>query len=97
VTGISPQNGSTEVGLQPYIYVYTSGPIDTSTIRTAFSISPAVSGVFYTYQQNAFEFSPSAALQPYTVYTVTISTALKSPTGVPLEAAYTSSFATGGN
>jgi hypothetical protein len=97
VTSAEPYNGSTEIGLDPTFYIYTSGPIDTSTVRAAFSISPAVSGQFYFYQQNGFVFSPATTLQPYTVYTITISTALKSTSGTPLAAPYSYSVATGGN
>ena len=96
ITQTSPQDGSTENGTYAGIYINTDEPVDTSTIRTAFSISPSVPGNFGEYSyDNEFYFSPSAQLQSYTVYTVTISTALKSLDGTPLRAPFKFSFATG--
>jgi hypothetical protein len=66
-------------------------------VRQAFSFSPPVSGTFYLYEQDEFDFYPSVELQPYTVYTITISTALKSQSGIPIKAPYSYTVATGGN
>jgi hypothetical protein len=96
VTQSYPSNGSTQVSTTYYIEVYTTDAIDTSTIRSAFSITPSVGGSFGIYSDaSSFYFTPSTLLQPYTVYTVTISSALHSKSGAPLASPYTFAFATG--
>jgi hypothetical protein len=91
-----PSNGSTHISTGTYFSVSASDAIDTSTVRSAFSITPSVSGTFETYVgEYYFYFNPSTRLQPYTTYTVTISTALHSQSGTPAAAPYTFTFATG--
>ncbi len=95
VTQSYPSNGLTQVSTAQYIDIYTTDAIDTSTVRSAFSITPAVGGSFPAWNESDFYFVPSTTLQPYTIYTVTISPALHSKSGVPLALPYSFTFATG--
>jgi hypothetical protein len=99
VTSIYPSDGSYGTARNSSIEVDLNAPFDTSTVRTAFSISPSVSGSLYYYNNgnayNYFVFSPSSSLAASTIYTVTISTALKTSDGTPLSQSYSSSFTTG--
>lgn len=95
VTQAYPGNGLTQVSTAQYIEIYTTDAIDTSTVRSAFSIAPTVGGTFPPWNASDFYFVPSTPLQPYTIYTVTISSALHSKSGVPLASPYTFTFATG--
>ncbi|MFI5253754.1 MAG: Ig-like domain-containing protein [Bacteroidota bacterium] len=95
VTQSYPPIGGTHIPRTTSIQVVMSDFIDTSTVRNAFNISPSVNGAlelnpYYNY----FYFNPSV-LQPYTLYTITISTALHSKAGIPLASPYILSFATG--
>lgn len=90
-----PANGSTNVYLNPTVYIHLSGPVDTSTVRPAVSISPSAA-VNYVLNQGAvyFSFFPTYGFLANTRYTVTISTSLRSMTGSPLAAPYSFSFTT---
>ncbi|HEY9167847.1 MAG TPA: Ig-like domain-containing protein [Candidatus Kryptonia bacterium] len=98
VTSIYPSNGSYGSGRSTNVEVDCNAPIDTSTIRTAFSLSPSVSGRFTYYNGgtiSSFTFFPATSLAANTQYTVTVSTALKSSDGTPLSKSYSSTFTTG--
>jgi hypothetical protein len=96
VTGSYPSDGETHFYTTGSIRVSTSYAFDTSTVRTAFNITPSVSGSFSMYSdQKNFYFNPLTPLEPYTIYSVTISSALQSKSGVPLVSPYTFTFATG--
>jgi len=99
VTGIYPSNGSAGVSRNLYdIQISCSATIDTSTIRSAFSINPSVSGTLFFYNGNDnFYFYPNRELSANTQYTVTVSSSLKAFDGTPLSQNYTSSFITGSN
>ncbi|MBS4029327.1 MAG: Ig-like domain-containing protein [Ignavibacteriales bacterium] len=90
-----PRNGSNDVTLDRYIRITLSNPIDTSTIRNAFSISPNVAG-YFTYISNTsyFQFFPLVSFEENTEYTVGISTSLRSKRGSNLSAPYSFSFTT---
>ncbi len=92
-----PSDGQTHIGVSLYaIDITLTDTVDTGSVSGAFSISPTVSGTFSATPDRTFYFKPSTELQPYTVYTVSISGALRSSSGVPIAAPYTFSFATGG-
>lgn len=96
VLGSDPGDGQTHIPPDMDIWVIATDTIDTSTIRGAFSINPPVAGWFSSNPSgNYFYFNPSTPLQTYTVYTVTISPALHSKSGMALASPYTFSFATG--
>lgn len=90
-----PPNGSTNVSLNNSIGASFTGLLDTGTVRTAVSINPPVTGTFSLYDgSSSFYFSPTDGLAGNTLYTVTISTALRSKEGVGLATPYTFSFTT---
>ncbi len=96
VTGSYPQDGSTHVYRYNNISVYASDYIDTSTVRSSFSITPQTTGTLNLQPDGSyFYFVPDTAYQPLTVYTVTIAATLKSQSGATLQSPYTFSFATG--
>ena len=97
VTYTFPYNGQTGISRYPYsIEVGFSAPIDTGSVRSAFSI-PGVSGYFSFYDGgNYFYYYPTnTPLLANTIYTATISTAMRSKGGARLKAPYTFSFTTG--
>lgn len=95
VSGTSPANGITGVSQAQVIRVTAIVPIDTGTIRQAFAVNPPVSGRFNLINGSTrFVFTPVPSLLADTLYTVTISTALKSQTGKSLPKPYTFSFRT---
>lgn len=88
-----PDDGRLRV--QPYedIQVYFNAILDTGSIRSAFSIEPAVEGVFeYTYGTRGFQFNPSRFLRAGSVYTVQISQSIRAIGGFTLSAPYSFSF-----
>jgi hypothetical protein len=73
-----------------------SADVDTSTVRPAFSISPPVAGTFIMADNSPFfAFRPDSVMAANTAYTVTLSTSLKSKTGVPIHAPYLLYYSTG--
>jgi len=95
VIGSSPADGQYGVSQQQPVAIYCTGIIDPSSVQAAFAISPVLSGTFLTVASQA-SFYPNVPLAANTIYTVTISTALRSSSGAPLAAPYTFSFRTGG-
>lgn len=91
-----PADGSVDVPPTGTIYVRFTAPIDTSTIRSAFSIAPAVDGIFGGYYSNsdAFYFTPSPQFLSDTVYVIKIDTSLRSSTGTRLVSEHQFSFKT---
>lgn len=87
-----------DYGISTYstIYVTSSGLLDSSTIRSAFTITPPTAGVFQIdLRSNYFYFRPSTQWLANTTYAVTVGTSLRSVSGYqPLEP-YTFSFTTG--
>jgi hypothetical protein len=97
ITVASPGDGSTEVGRHALVTVWCNVAYDPATAAAAFSISPNVAGELSTAaQSNQFSFQPQQALAPYTTYTVTVSTALRSSRGAALAAPFTAQFRTAG-
>ncbi|MDI6804109.1 MAG: Ig-like domain-containing protein [Bacteroidota bacterium] len=89
----SPYGGQINVDRSTPISCGFSLPIDTSTVRQSFTISPAVSG-YFSYYYNSFSFYRDQLYAPNTTYTVTISTSLRSKTQDQLQNPYTFSFTT---
>lgn len=97
IISTSPSTGQTHIatGLSR-IWIAATDFIDTSTVRRAFSISPAVSGsLAVSPNYNSFYFNLSAPLQRFMIYTVTISDSLVSGSGIMLASPYSFRFATG--
>jgi hypothetical protein len=73
VSEIYPEDGF--LSLNGAISVYLSGPIDTTTIRSAFNISPPVPGTFQIGTSD-FYFWPGEPLRASTQYMITVSNTL---------------------
>ncbi len=96
VTSTYPWNGQQNVYLWENISTTFSAYIDTSSVRSAFNISPPVNGMFtYSYYPIQFTFDPYQYLLQDTTYTVTIGTSLRSMAGDTLKTPYVFSFKTG--
>ncbi|MBA4311973.1 MAG: hypothetical protein C0417_05025 [Chlorobiaceae bacterium] len=97
ITYTYPYDGSTNVSRYlSSISVECNSSIDTSTIRSSFSI-PGITGYSSSYYgSNYFYFYPTnTPLDANTTYTATISTSLKSIKGARLKEPYSFSFTTG--
>lgn len=97
VTASSPASGETNVPRGGVIQVYFSEPIDPTTLTTtSFTVragSNHAVGVV-SYPETIGIFTPSVLLAPNTVYTVTITTALKDISGNALASQKTWTFTT---
>lgn len=82
------------VSLSAAIYVNCNFLVDSATMASSFSISPAVSGKFQ-YSTSSFAFLPSSPLAPNTMYSVAVSRDLHAKNGTPIKNAYSFSFTTG--
>src|SRR6202790_1572595 len=93
---VSPPNGSS--GICPNTVVAATFPqaMDPSTITTAtFTVSPGVTGtVTHDVTNKIFTFTPSASLGLSKLYTATLTTGAKDPSGNALAANYVWTFTT---
>ncbi len=89
-----PQNLSTSVALNNSVFVTFTRLIDVSTVSSAVTITPHI-GNGYGGFIDGFNSDPAFDLTPNTMYTVTISTALKALDSTSLAQAYSFSFQTG--
>lgn len=89
----SPANGTTNVSPWTSVSASFNGLVDTSTVRSAFSIDPPITGILNIYSNN-FYFKSFDIFAPQTTYTVTLSTALKSIDGTALKSPHQFSFTT---
>ena len=96
VSYMNPADGSTNIGINLYsIYMDFSAPVDTGSVRSALTISPAIPGHLSMYLgSSSVYYFPSAPLQFNTNYSVTLSTHLRSSNGDSLAAPYTFTFKT---
>ncbi|HET6273074.1 MAG TPA: Ig-like domain-containing protein [Bacteroidota bacterium] len=91
-----PRYGEYGVSRSRYFTAYCSGGIDTSSVRAAFSITPAASMIFeLSSGSSSFSVHPATLLDANRLYTITISTGLRSRNGNPLAAPITTVFTTG--
>jgi hypothetical protein len=99
VVGSTPADGAVGVERGRDIVLTFSAPVDLQSLWTAFQIQPSASGGLYfaSYPPDSLSvyYDVASDLQPYTEYTVTISTALRSRWGDPLRSPYAFSFTTG--
>jgi hypothetical protein len=97
ITSTSPSNGATGISTSTVISITFSLEMDHSSVESAVSINPAVTGIF-SWNGTTVTFTPSAVLNEGTSYTVTISSAASSSSGLNLTSNYVFSFttATGG-
>jgi hypothetical protein len=76
-------------------HFYFTGRLDTASVRTAFSITPAVTGRIEFSSGDSFSFVPDSLLESHTEYTIIISTDLKSIGGYHLSKDNFYNFTTG--
>lgn len=68
-----PQNTSTNVSRSQAITINFLKPVDTTSVKNAFSISPNVAGTFsWNTERTSMTFTPSSPLLYYANYTVTL-------------------------
>ncbi len=93
----SPYDFETNVSRTYPLYFSLNQEIDTGSVPSAFTISPAVSGSFKFSQSYGYSFvyRPDTTLQLRTRYTVTLSTAMRSKDGDNLGTPFVLSFTTG--
>jgi hypothetical protein len=95
VTDTTPLDNDTAVAPLATIAVRFNALIDTSSVHTAFSISPTVSAASSSYYGSwGFYWSPSPMFAPETQYTVTIGTQAKDVDGHQLPSPFVFSFTT---
>jgi hypothetical protein len=94
ISSTSPQNGELFVSNSAAIYLYFNTYMQKSTVQSAFSISPAISGTldWYNSSKTTLKFTPSQSFQNNTKYTVVISTQALDLFGSALKEPYTFSF-----
>ncbi len=91
----NPDYGALNVSRESTISVDMTAVLDTSTIRSSFSISPQANLRFSMYEGSArINAVPSPQLDANTMYTVTIGTTLRSKSGASLQAPYSFVFTT---
>jgi hypothetical protein len=95
VTSTIPWDGGAGVGLSSAVLIYFTAPIDTGSVRRAFSIVPPTAGNFYFYPGTSyFSFGGPPGWSATTSYQVTLSTAMRSQRGDSLAQPYSFSFRT---
>ncbi|MBU2491073.1 MAG: Ig-like domain-containing protein, partial [Bacteroidetes bacterium] len=86
ITSSQPLPGDTAFKVNNLIGVRFSRPMDTTSVRLAFSMSPSTSGSFtWTAGSTMILFIPNPALLYNTNYTLTIAATAKSLGGVPID------------
>jgi hypothetical protein len=100
VIAMWPSNGSEYVDRLVLVGAYVNAVVDTSTVRGAFVIAPAVAG-YFTFGESANEvsgrwviFHPTDSLAPHTLYSAIISTDLQARSGPHLARDHQVSFVT---
>ena len=85
VSATSPVNGDTTVTAVSPIRITFSLNMDTSSARTAFSITPSAAGSFSWDGRKDLIFTPASFLSFSTVYTVKVKGSALSETSLPLD------------
>jgi len=98
VTG-NPANLAVDVPLNKIVIATFSVPMDTMTLKapaTTITVKQGTTVVAgkYSFTTTTASFTPTVALSPFTVYTLTITTAAKNALGTSLAADYVSNFTT---
>ncbi len=95
IVSVSPQDGLTDVSLSSSIAIQFDIPMDRTSVQSAFSVSPNVSGTFsWSDNDKKLEFIPNSKLLKGTQYTVSVDTTAQTIFGVSLENQYLFSFKT---
>ena len=92
----NPNYGSINVDRNSNVSIHCNSLLDTSTVRASFAISPPMNVQFDNQEwTQQISLRPTTSFSPNTRYTITISTALRSKSGVNLSSPYTLIFTTG--
>ncbi|HLF13357.1 MAG TPA: Ig-like domain-containing protein [Bacteroidota bacterium] len=96
VSAAYPRPGAADVPLTTRVLAYFTVPLDTSTIRAAFHLTPPTPGDLFSiyYGTSNIDFSPVNGLLASTTYTVRIDSTLRSLSGDLLSGGYEYSFTT---
>jgi len=95
VVASSPADQNGDVRLSSKIKIDFDIRMNTSSVESAFSITPALSGTFvWSNNSKTVEFTPSALLQAGVNYQVTVSTAAKTYFNISLAQPYSFNFTT---
>jgi uncharacterized repeat protein (TIGR02543 family) len=94
-----PINNAVDVPLAKVIIATFSVPMDTLTLKAPATTIIVKQGTTiipgrYSFTTTTASFTPSVALSPFTIYTLTITTAAKNTLGTPLATDYVWSFTT---
>jgi hypothetical protein len=99
LTGTSPENGDTNIPLNPQVVLQFNDQLDPITVQTGFSMTTggsAVSGAFtYSTNDQTVTFTPATLLTASTIYTVNYTAQITDTVGNTLTNPGSFSFATG--
>jgi len=90
---VNPSDYATEIAVSSAVLLTFSEGMNESSVQSAFSISPSVSGNV-DWTGNTMTFTPNSELSTDTTYTCTVGTGATDLAGNPMAAEYTSSFTT---
>jgi YD repeat-containing protein len=103
VVSVIPNMGLTNVSVNTAITVQFSKPVDLTTVNSiSLSLTEIVSGIPVSgtlsseFGDRLVIFRPNSNLIPNTTYSLSITTAIKSADGIPLDQAFSGSFTTAG-
>ena len=96
LTSTSPRNGELFVSEYGPVYLYFNTYMQKSTVQSALSISPDISGTlnWHNNSKTILVFNPNQNFKKNTKYTVTIGTGAMDLYGFALKEPYTFSFVT---
>jgi hypothetical protein len=94
VLSFNPVNGDSMVSVNTPITVKFSEPMDTASVRKAFTIDPTVTGKFYWSGDTLMNFTLTETLSLYRQYSVAVGISAEDQAGNPLTAAARWSFTT---
>ncbi len=82
VRASSPTNNDMTVVVSAPVVLSFSKPMDTATVRTAFSITPAVPGIFqWTNSNSTLTYTHAAYFDPWVTYEVRVDTGARAASG----------------
>ncbi len=94
VLSVAPSNGASAVSLRDSVVITFSEPMDTASVRAAFSTTPAVAGAMTWSGQTVARFKPLQVLAVHRSYAVSVGTGAADLSGNHLASPFSSSFTT---
>ncbi|HEV8538281.1 MAG TPA: Ig-like domain-containing protein [Bacteroidota bacterium] len=88
-----PRDGDRAITPTSAIAVVCNAPIDTSSVRSAFSLAPRTGG-YFVFEKTQFYFVPDTGLRTSTFNTVRLEVSLRGRDSTPLASPYTFMFVT---